>query len=274
MKKNDIQNYLRKVYELETFLYTQRLLKKEVNKKIINLGNWQPKVLYSLKPNEHVGIEGSWYNIIFLFISILVMAWVGVQIFKIDYGEIFNNLIDGWPWIVRIIINIIYLCFGWVLVLIANIISANKLISIIAEEKNKMPAIFSFDGCKQMLINSFRGATEEKFVAFFLDKRGTILVRKIFSSHSANMVNFDLTDLLKGSLSKKPHSAVICHNHLSGNAKPSYCDDIATEKIMLTLKLSNVILYDHIIIAGENTFSYRSANRLDAIESKVNKIIY
>lgn len=150
----------------------------------------------------------------------------------------------------------------------------NKLISIIAEEKNKMPAIFSFDGCKQMLINSFRGATEEKFVAFFLDKRGTILVRKIFSSHSANMVNFDLTDLLKGSLSKKPHSAVICHNHLSGNAKPSYCDDIATEKIMLTLKLSNVILYDHIIIAGENTFSYRSANRLDAIESKVNKIIY
>ena len=150
----------------------------------------------------------------------------------------------------------------------------NTLNNIISEEKNKMPVIFSFDSCKQMLINSFRGATEEKFVAFFLDKRGTILVRKIFSSHSTNMVNFDLSDLIKGVLSKKPHSAVICHNHLSGNPKPSYSDDVATEKIMLSLKISNVILYDHIIVSGDNIFSYRSANRLDAIESKVNKIIY
>ena len=88
------------------------------------------------------------------------------------------------------------------------------------------------------------------------------------------MVNFDLSDLVKGVISKKPHSAVICHNHLSGNPKPSYSDDVATEKIMLSLKINNVILSDHIIISGDNAFSYRSANRLDGIESKVNKIIY
>lgn len=154
------------------------------------------------------------------------------------------------------------------------ITTLNEIRNRIDEEKNVMPTIFSYDGCKQMLINSFRGTTEEKFVAFFLDKRGAILVRKIFSSHSDSMVDFDLGELLKGALVKNAHSAVICHNHLSGNPKPSFSDDRATEKIFLALRLHNVILSDHIIIAGDHAFSYRISDRLSAITKNLSNIIY
>jgi DNA repair protein RadC len=144
----------------------------------------------------------------------------------------------------------------------------------IEQEKPNAPVIYSYDSCKSMLINSFRGATEEKFVALFLNKNGMIITRKIFSSHSDNMVNFDLNELLKGVISMKPVSAVICHNHISGTPLPSYSDDKATEKIYLTLKLNNVVLYDHIIVSGDKTFSYRVSDRLSIVEKNISKLLY
>ena len=134
--------------------------------------------------------------------------------------------------------------------------------------------IFSFDSCKQLLIDSFRGAQEEKFLALFLDKRGKIVFRKIFCSHSDNMVNFDISDLLKGALTRKPNSVILCHNHLSGSVTPSFSDDKATEQIYFSLKLNNITLDDHIIVSGDNAFSYRSSDRLSSIIKKVNRIMF
>lgn len=141
-------------------------------------------------------------------------------------------------------------------------------------DKNQLPTIFNYDNCKKMLIDSFKPFEEEKFVAFYLNKQGEIILRKIFCSHSDNMVNIDIGELLKGTLVKKPHSVVICHNHLSGNCKPSYSDDRATEKIYLSLKLNNITLYDHIIIADDNAYSYRAGDRLDSVVKNVSGIIY
>ena len=88
-------------------------------------------------------------------------------------------------------------------------------------------------------------------------------MRKTFSSHSEYTVNIELGELQKGIAAKKPNSVIIAHNHLSGNPKPSILDDETTEKLTAILKLNNVILSDHIIVAGDKTYSYRSAGKLD-----------
>ncbi len=154
------------------------------------------------------------------------------------------------------------------------LITMGEIFNRMKDEKAKPPVIFSYDGCKQMLIDSFRGATEEKFVAFFLDKKGTIIYRKIFCSHSENKVDVDVSELLNGALSRKPYGAVICHNHLSGNPAPSYSDDKTTQKLFVTLKLHNIILHDHIIVSEDKTFSYHSSNRLSYVTKNVNPIIF
>lgn len=141
-------------------------------------------------------------------------------------------------------------------------ITLGEIMQRVDKNDKKPQVIFSYDGCKQLLIDSFRGATEEKFVAFFLDKKGQIIFRKIFCSHSENMVNFNLSELLKGVLAKKPHSVVVCHNHLSHSPRPSYADDVATGKIYLSLKLNGIILHDHIIVADNQTFSYHASDRM------------
>ena len=154
------------------------------------------------------------------------------------------------------------------------IVTLGEIFRRMEEDKHQLPTIFSYDACKQILIDSFKHLNEEKFVALFLNKSGEIILRKIFSSHSDSMVNIDIAELLKGTFVKKPNSVVICHNHLSGNSKPSYSDDKATEKIYLTLKLNNIALNDHIIVAGDKTFSYRASDRLEKIIKNVNGILY
>ena len=154
------------------------------------------------------------------------------------------------------------------------IITMGEIQARIAKNTNELPVIFSFDSCKQMLINSFRGSTEEKFCALFLDKQGKIVFRKIFSSHENNEVTIDIGELLKGTLVKKPHGVVICHNHLSNNCNPSDTDDRSTEKIYLALKLNGISLIDHIIVAGDKAFSYHVYDKLEAIKKKVDQTLY
>ena len=51
------------------------------------------------------------------------------------------------------------------------------------------------------------------------------------------------------------YSAVIAHNHPSGCAYPSREDLIITAKLISTLELIDSHLLDHIIVAGDRTYS-------------------
>ena len=153
------------------------------------------------------------------------------------------------------------------------LVTLSEIQSRIRMQNNNLPSIFSFDSCKQLLINSFRGLKEEKFGALFLDKQGKIIYRKLFSSHSDFSVTVDVAELLKGVLSRKPHSVILCHNHISGNPTPSQIDDKSTQKIYTILKLNDIALYDHIIVSDDKAYSYRVYDRLDDIKKKVDQNI-
>ncbi|MBR3864958.1 MAG: RadC family protein [Clostridia bacterium] len=154
------------------------------------------------------------------------------------------------------------------------IVTLGEIFRRVEDDKHPFPTIFSYDSCKQNLIDSFKHFNEEKFVAFFLNKSGEIILRKIFSSHSNNMVNIDMSELITGVLAKRPNSVVICHNHLSGNAHPSLSDDKATEKIYTALRLNNIALDDHIIVAGDKTYSYKASDKLKSIVEKITILLY
>ena len=79
----------------------------------------------------------------------------------------------------------------------------------------------------------------------------------------------DFTEITKGVLINKPNSVVIAHNHFSKYPKPSDADDVATEKLYTLLKLYKVNFYDHIIVSGNEIYSYFYDNRLQKIKEKV-----
>lgn len=57
-------------------------------------------------------------------------------------------------------------------------------------------------------------------------------------------------------------SVILCHNHPSGNLKPSEADLILTKKVYAGLELLDIALLDHIILTTEGFYSLADNERL------------
>jgi DNA repair protein RadC len=51
-------------------------------------------------------------------------------------------------------------------------------------------------------------------------------------------------------------SFIICHNHPSGQLRPSNMDDQLTEKVRKGAKVFDLQLVDHLIVSTEGYYSY------------------
>ena len=73
----------------------------------------------------------------------------------------------------------------------------------------------------------------------------------------------DVRMILQGALLANASGIVCCHNHPSGNVKPSFEDDVVTLKIQRACKAVDIELIDHLIIAKEGYYSYSDEGRLE-----------
>lgn len=55
---------------------------------------------------------------------------------------------------------------------------------------------------------------------------------------------------------------VICHNHPSGECRPSSCDDELTKRIKQVSELLEIAMHDHVIVGGDNYFSFKEGGIL------------
>ncbi len=107
------------------------------------------------------------------------------------------------------------------------------------------------------------------FLIIYLNQLNNVTNVSTLDNNSKNSVQIDFTELTKGILINKPQSVVIAHNHFATFPKPSEADDIATERIYTLLKLYKVNLFDHLIVSGDEIYSYFYDNRLLKIKEKV-----
>jgi DNA repair protein RadC len=62
--------------------------------------------------------------------------------------------------------------------------------------------------------------------------------------------------ILKKALEEEAVSIILCHNHPSGNLKPSKADEEITFKIRNAAKFFDIQVLDHIIVSTEGYFSF------------------
>lgn len=75
-----------------------------------------------------------------------------------------------------------------------------------------------------------------------------------------------ITDLVSRN---KVSNIVVAHNHPGGVCAPSEEDDKFTKALVTTLAINDCYLVDHIIIAGEESYSYRSAALIEKYRSEI-----
>ena len=95
-----------------------------------------------------------------------------------------------------------------------------------------------------------------------LDTRDQLIRPILINRGTVNQVNVHLREIHAKVLQTGAVSVVLGHNHPSGLVKPSTEDVRLTEKIVKSLAYLDVNVYDHIIVGGEDTFSFGESGLL------------
>lgn len=102
---------------------------------------------------------------------------------------------------------------------------------------------------------------EELWVA--LTNRSASVIEKVkISQGGTNATSVDLRIILKAAINALASGIIICHNHPSGNIRPSRQDDQLTQYLRDAARLVEIQLLDHIVLCDGNYFSYADEGML------------
>ena len=96
----------------------------------------------------------------------------------------------------------------------------------------------------------------EVFAVVFLNKANKINHFEIISKGGITGTVADPRVILKKALEKDATAIVLCHNHPSGNLKPSQADEDLTLKIKEAAKYFDIRVMDHIIVSEDGYYSF------------------
>ncbi|HEV3249603.1 MAG TPA: DNA repair protein RadC [Puia sp.] len=96
----------------------------------------------------------------------------------------------------------------------------------------------------------------EVFGVVFLNRANKINHFEIISQGGITGTVADPRIILKRALEERAVSIILCHNHPSGNLKPSRADEELTLKIKEASKYFDIKLLDHIIVSDEGYTSF------------------
>jgi DNA repair protein RadC len=102
----------------------------------------------------------------------------------------------------------------------------------------------------------------EELWAIYMNMASRIVKMKRISVGGIAQTLVDIRILLKEALLCNAVAMTICHNHPSGNVRPSSADDQLTEKISKACKTMDIRLLDHVIISDDTYYSYADEGRL------------
>ncbi|MBE5736874.1 MAG: hypothetical protein E7348_00535 [Clostridiales bacterium] len=119
---------------------------------------------------------------------------------------------------------------------------------------------------KNWLVDFFKGKNLESFVMIMLDDNYNLIAHCEFSDKSLSTVKAEIPEVVTAFNIHKPKFAIFSHNHPSSNVSPSEIDDFATKKLNVLCEINDVNVLDHIIVAGDDAYSYRQSGKLDHIK--------
>ena len=96
----------------------------------------------------------------------------------------------------------------------------------------------------------------EVFAVVFLNRANKINHFEIISKGGITGTVADPRIILKKALEEDATSIVLCHNHPSGNLKPSRADEEITKKIKEAAAYFDIKIIDHIIVSEDGFYSF------------------
>ena len=101
------------------------------------------------------------------------------------------------------------------------------------------------------------GAAEEHFIVFALNVKNEVVGHYTVAVGGIDLCPVDMRAIFRLALVTSASGIIAIHNHPSGSPEPSEQDVLVTEKMVKAAKLLDLPLIDHIVVAGEDHYSFR-----------------
>ncbi len=118
----------------------------------------------------------------------------------------------------------------------------------------------TLDQCGEYLVPFFNGLTKETVYLLCLDAKCKVLCCRMVDEGGVNSTGISIRKVVDMALTENATSVVLAHNHPSGVAVPSGEDIRATVRVAQALKLVDVTLMDHIVVADGDYVSMVHSN--------------
>lgn len=130
------------------------------------------------------------------------------------------------------------------------------------EEALDIPKITSSQAVYDIMQPIIGELPHEEFWVLYLNNSNKILFKNQLSLGGITGTLVDVRLVFKKALELGAVGIILCHNHPSGNLRPSSADKDLTKKIQLAGKTLDIKVLDHLLITEKAYFSFADSNIL------------
>lgn len=110
-----------------------------------------------------------------------------------------------------------------------------------------------------------QGLPEEHFRVLYLNRRGLLLEDALLAVGSVDQARPPIRLMVARALQSNASAVIMAHNHPSGASEASESDRIFTQDVYAALHPVGVKLLDHVIVGGEDVFSFAESGLMAEI---------
>jgi DNA repair protein RadC len=115
------------------------------------------------------------------------------------------------------------------------------------------------------LFQDLQNETKEKFITLNLDSHDKILCFEVVAIGSVKSIHARPMEVFRTSIMVNAASAIVIHNHPSGDPEPSQSDIQFTQKLVNLSTEMGLKLWDHVIIGTGRYHSFADSGLLDEL---------
>jgi DNA repair protein RadC len=131
-----------------------------------------------------------------------------------------------------------------------------------AQELKERPVFDSPDSVKAYLRLHLDDLPHEVFAVLFLDARHRLIVLEEMFRGTLTQTSVYPREVVTRALELRAAAVILAHNHPSGAEEPSRADEFLTQSLKNALRLVDVRVLDHMLVAGGKVVSFAEEGRL------------
>jgi DNA repair protein RadC len=112
------------------------------------------------------------------------------------------------------------------------------------------------------LVRHYANRKQERFICISLNGAHEVLAIRVVTVGLVNRTIVHPREVFADPLSDRSCAVCVCHNHPSGDIKPSLEDDTVTYNLKRAAEVLGIHFLDHIVFSETAFFSYRQAGKL------------